>query len=335
VLDRPELADLLRRLGVRTLGDFAALPSGHVAGRFGADGALAHRLARGEEPRPVAPVRAAADLSVRAGFDPPAERAEQVVFAAKRLAGDLHAGLAAAGLACVRLEVAVGFADGNVQRRLWRHEGLSALAVAERVRWQLSAWQGASADAVWGGVAWVELAPDQLVPDEGRQESLWGRAAVTERITRAADRVQALLGHRGITRPVLAGGRGPGERVVRVPVGDLPPEGRPDGPWPGRVTGPAPAVVPAAPPAVELLDASGGPVVVSARCEVSAPPAALVFRGRRSAVTGWTGPWPADEHWWDPAAARRRARFQVTTDDGAAYLLAVEGGRWHIEAVYD
>ncbi|XRQ14053.1 DNA polymerase Y family protein [Actinomadura welshii] len=337
VLDRPELAGLLRRLGVRTLGDFAALPSGHVAGRFGADGALAHRLARGEEPRPLAPARPAADLSVRASFDPPAEQAERVVFGAKRLAAELHEGLAAGGLACVRLEVAAGFADGHVLRRLWRHDGLSATAVAERVRWQLSAWrpQDDGAGAVWGGVTWLELAPDQIVPDEGRQEALWGRTAVTDRIARAADRIQALLGHRGVTRPVLVGGRGPGEQVVRVPVGDLPPGDPPAGPWPGRVPAPAPAVVPVAPPAAELLDASGGAVVVSARCEVSAPPAVLTVRGRAAAVTGWTGPWPADERWWDPGGARRRARFQVTTDDGTAYLLAVEGGRWHVEAVYD
>ncbi|MEU4822931.1 DNA polymerase Y family protein [Actinomadura sp. NPDC023710] len=339
VLDRPELADLLRRLGVNTLGAFAALPSGHVAGRFGTDGALAHRLARGEEPRPLAPVRAAADLSVRGGFDPPAEQAERVVFAAKRLAGELHEGLAAGGLACVRLEVAVGFADGHVLRRLWRHDGLSALAVAERVRWQLSAHRPAGQDGGgedgWGGVTWVELAPDQLVPDLGRQEGLWGRTTVTDRIARAADRIQALLGHHGIARPVLVGGRGPGERVVRVPVGDLAPAEPREGPWPGSVSGPAPAVVPAAPAPAELADASGAAVVVSARCEVSAPPATLSVRGRPAAVTGWTGPWPADERWWDPAAARRRARFQVTTDDGAAYLLAVEGGRWHVEAVYD
>ncbi|MFA1544284.1 DNA polymerase Y family protein [Actinomadura monticuli] len=337
VLDRPELADLLRRLGIRTLGDFAALPSGHVAGRFGPDGALAHRLARGEQPRPLAPVRGPADLSVRGDFDPPAEQAERVVFEAKRLAGELHAGLAAGGLACVRLEVAAGFADGHVLRRLWRHEGLSALAVAERVRWQLSAHRpaGQGAEAGWGGVTWVELAPDQIVPDEGRQEAIWGRTSVTDRIARAADRVQALLGHQGITRPVLVGGRGPGEWVVRVPVGDLPPAGPPEGPWPGRVTGPAPAVVSPSPYPAELVDASGEAVVVSARCEVSAPPATLVVGGRPAAVTGWTGPWPADERWWDPAAARRQARFQVVTDDGAAYLLAVEGGRWHIEAAYD
>ncbi|MEW2353898.1 DNA polymerase Y family protein [Spirillospora sp. NPDC029432] len=335
VLDRPELADLLRRLGVRTLGDFAALPSGHVAGRFGPDGALAHRLARGEEPRPVAPAPAAADLSVRDEFDPPAARAEQVVFAAKRLAGRLHAGLGAGGLACVRLAVDVGFADGHVLRRLWRHDGaLSEAAVAERVRWQLSA--GRVDESVWGGVTWLELSPDQLVPDEGRQEALWGRTAVTERVARAADRIQALLGHGGITRPVLVGGRGPGEWVVKVPVGDLPPGERGDGPWPGRIPDPAPSLVPGPGWSAEVTDASGAPVTVSGRCAVSAPPAYVAVGGGPAApVASWTGPWPAVERWWDAAHARRRARFQMVTGEGRAYLLAVESGRWHVEASYD
>ncbi len=47
VLGRPELAELLDRLGVRTLGDFAALAESHVLGRFGADGVLCHRVAGG------------------------------------------------------------------------------------------------------------------------------------------------------------------------------------------------------------------------------------------------------------------------------------------------
>ncbi|MFD0903462.1 DNA polymerase Y family protein [Actinomadura sediminis] len=333
VLGRPELAELLWRLGIRTLGAFAALPAGRVAARFGADGALAHRLARGEEPRPLAAVDGAADLAAHTVFDPPAERADQVVFAAKRLADELHAGLAAAGAACVRLEVAVEFADGRESRRLWRHDGLlSALAVADRVRWQLSAWRPAE-DAVWGGVVRLALVPDQLVPDTGRQEALWGR--VTDPVARAADRVQALLGHRAITRPVPTGGRGPGEQVVKVPLGDLPPEDDRDGPWPGRLTVPAPAVVPAEPVPVRLVDAAGTDVVVSARCTVSAPPAALVVGDGTAAVVAWAGPWPADERWWDPKRARRRARFQVVTEDGAAYLVTVEGGRWHVEAAYD
>ncbi len=47
VLERPELADLLYRLGIRSLGAFAALPAHHVLARFGTDGALCHQVARG------------------------------------------------------------------------------------------------------------------------------------------------------------------------------------------------------------------------------------------------------------------------------------------------
>ena len=51
-------------------------------------------------------------------------------------------------------------------------------------------------------------------------------------------------------------------------------------------------------------------------------------------ITGWAGPWPLSERWWDPAAARRRARFQLLTGDGRAWLAAVQDSRWLIEARY-
>ena len=68
-LGRPELADLLRRLGVRTLGDFAALPAGDVLARFGFDAALAHRLAAGADDRPLAVRRPPPDLAVTGEYD--------------------------------------------------------------------------------------------------------------------------------------------------------------------------------------------------------------------------------------------------------------------------
>jgi hypothetical protein len=48
ILGRPELAELLGRLGIRTLGEFAALPESHVLGRFGADGVICHLVAAGQ-----------------------------------------------------------------------------------------------------------------------------------------------------------------------------------------------------------------------------------------------------------------------------------------------
>ena len=136
------LVTLLTRLGLRTLGDLAALPAGDVASRFGAAGETMHLLARGLGSRPLAVRPPAEDLSVAQEFDPPESLAEPVVFAAKALAERMHAVLAARGLTCVRVQVRVTCADGRESARLWRHDGLlSGAAVADRVRWQLDGWQ--------------------------------------------------------------------------------------------------------------------------------------------------------------------------------------------------
>jgi protein ImuB len=349
VLENAELADLLPRLGIRTLGEFASLPATQAANRFGTPGTVAHRLARGLVPRPLALCPPAADLSVSAGFDPPERSTEPVVFAAKALAERMHAGLAARGLACVRVRVQARCDDGQEITRLWRHDGLlSPLAVAERVRWQLAGWRDGrpsgqdgrrSGDdgAAAGGITLLRLIPDQLVRDEGRQLALWGDAAVSDRVARAAVQVQAMLGHRAVMRPVPAGGRGPGEQVTLAPFGDAGDPARPvDRPWPGRIPAPAPATVYPDPLPATVLDVLDAVVTVTGRAAVSAPPARLSAGDRPAlAVTAWAGPWPADERWWDPQAACRRARFQLVTEDGNAWLAAVQDGRWLIEARYD
>ena len=343
VLAGQDLTALLKRLGLGTLGDFAALPSADVVSRFGDAGERAHRLARGLDSRPLATRPPSADLSVAQEFDPPEPRAEPVAFAAKALAGRLHAGLAAHGLTCVRVRVLAVWADGRESSRLWRHDGLlSAAAVADRVRWQLDGWRpAANNDAdddqhAEGGVAALRLAPDQVARATGEQLALWGETIVSDQVARAAMRVQAMLGHQAVLRPVPSGGRNVHDQVTLVPFGEKR-EARlaADRPWPGRVMGAAPGVVYQVVREADVTDDAGQAVTVSGRCAVSAAPARLAVRGeppRR--VTGWAGPWPLSERWWDPAAARRRARFQLATDDGRAWLAVVQDGRWLVEAGY-
>src|SRR3984957_14781486 len=135
------LAGLLHRLGLRTLGDLAALSAADVASRFGDAGEAAHRLARGGS-RPLAVRPPDEDLSVAQEFDPPESRSEPVVFAAKALAERMLSGLTARGLTCVRVQVLARWADGRQSSRRWRHDGvLSAVQVADRVRWQLDGHQ--------------------------------------------------------------------------------------------------------------------------------------------------------------------------------------------------
>jgi protein ImuB len=345
-LEDPELAGLLPRLGIRTLGEFAALSATEAGNRFGAQGALAHRLARGLDPRPLVPRPPSVDLSVSVEFDPPAEQSEPAVFAAKALAEQMHAGLAARGLACVRVQAQVMCADGQEITRLWQHDGLlSALAVAERVRWQLAGWravrsdadEGADERAGVGGITLLRLVPDQLVRATGRQLGLWGDAVVSDRVARAALRVQAMLGHGSVIRPLLAGGRGPAEQVTPVPFGDAADPALPSGrPWPGQLPAPAPATVYPVPLSAGVIDASGATVTVTGRALVSASPARLSADGGPwLAVTSWAGPWPVTERWWRPESTRRRARFQLVAEDGSAWLAAVQDGQWLIEASYD
>jgi protein ImuB len=340
VLENPDLAALLRRLGLGTLGEFAALPAGDVASRFGDAGTAAHRLASGLDLRPLAARPPADDLSVAREFDPPAVLSEPVVFVAKALAERMHAGLAARGLSCVRVQVLLSWRDGRENSRLWRHDGLlSAAGVADRVRWQLDGWQPVNRDHDDGGIASLRLVPDQVARATGHQLALWGsgdQAAVSDRVARAAMRIQAMLGHESVLRPVTGGGRNVADQVTHVPFGEkTEPRLAAGPPWPGRIMGAAPGVVYPAACEAQVTDAAGGLVTVSGRCAVSAPPAWLaVGGGPPRQVTGWAGPWPLAERWWDPAAARRRARFQLTTEDGRAWLAVIQDGRWLIEAGY-
>ncbi len=336
-----EVADVLRRLGLRTLGAVATLDPTDVLGRFGDPGILIHRLARGLDPRPLALRRPAPELAVAAELDPPVERVDLLAFKAVTLADDLHARLGRDGLACLRLGIEVETEHGEVRRRSWRHEGgLGAAAVAERARWQLDGWlSGPVADRPSAGITRLVLDPEEVVPARGRQLGFWGgETRLDEGAARALARVAAVLGTDAVTVPEVVGGRGPADRVATLPAASVDLTGdrtlvRPDteGPWPGRLPAPSPAIVHPDPERVDLLDADDRPVGVSGRGLISAAPARL----GRHPVVGWAGPWPLEEQWWDPDRARRRARVQVVLEDGTAHLLTLESGTWTLEATYD
>jgi protein ImuB len=123
---------------------------------------------------------------------------------------------------------------------------------------------------------------------------------------------------------------------VTYPTGPGDPAPGPASPWPGRVPDPAPAIVHLQPLPAEVVDAAGAGVTVDGRSLLSASPSRLrIGDGGWEAIVAWAGPWPVDERWWDPGAHRRLVRLQVTTDQGAARLLKLTGGRWWVEATYD
>lgn len=291
VTSREALVDLLRRLGIRTLGEFAALPPADVLARFGFDAALVHRLAAGGDERPLAIRQPPADLDVIERFDEPLDRIDAAAFAARALAVRLHERLAGHGLACTRLGIEAVTERGEELYRTWRHDGLlTAAAIGDRVRWQLDGWlhhragQPTSSAAARlnrpsGGIVRLRLVPDGIIEHAGLQLGLWGDAGVErDRAHRAMTRVQGLLGPEAVVTAVASGGRDPVDEITYVPWGDERLPVRPaDRPWPGRLPPPAPATVLVEPLPVDVRDIAGVRVGVTARLAVTAPPARLVI----------------------------------------------------------
>ena len=213
------LLDVLWRLGIRTLGDLAALSEADVLGRFGWPGVLAHRLACGLDDRPLQAEAAGDSASVEAEIDPPADRIETVAFMARALADDMVARLARDGLDCVSIDIEAQSDSGHASRRRWRHElRFTEAAVVDRVRWQLEGWYRSS-ERPTGPITLIRLTPRVVAPADGRQLGMWGaRSAADERAARALARVQGLLGAEAVTVPRLAGGRRPADTGLRVPL---------------------------------------------------------------------------------------------------------------------
>ncbi len=342
LLDRSELTDVLVRLGIDTLGAFAGLPAADVAARFGNEGRCAHRLAAGLDERPLDIRAPSADWSVATDIDPPADRVEQVAFCARSLADRLHRRLERAGVSCVRIAIEATTEYGETLVRLWGHQGgFSAAAITDRVRWQLDGWLNEHAGSrSSGGVVRVALVADEIVAARGRQLGFWGgETEADERAIRVADHLCGRFGAHAVRIPERRGGRHPDEQISLIPAAAVELRNRrpvADGlPWPGRLPPPSPSRVPLVPPAVELLDGTGTLVGVTGRGLASASPALLVVDGLPCAVVAWAGPWPTDERWWDGEGHRRRARFQVVTDDGLARLVTLEQGQWRVTAEWD
>lgn len=362
-----DLVDVLQRLGLHTLGAFADLDPGDVLARFGNVGRRAHLWSRGQDDRLAAPQEIPPDLEASIELEPPVHRVDQASFIAKALADEFIRQLGARGASCARVAIIAETEHGELQQRLWRaREAFDAVAIAERMRWQLDGWLSAPIRSrPTGGLSRLTLRPDDLQVAAGRQLDFWGNeVGLAERAARAVARVQGLVGPGVALVPEVRGGRSPDETVVAIPAesvdlvdrvtsvdrsmigaavvdmlavaGVMHSDLRGDDEWLGRLPAPAPAVVHRPMLPIRLVDAAGDLVAISSRGLVENEPAKVISdRGQNYDVVSWSGPWLLDERWWHRDQHRRRARMQVVLADGRAVILACERGAWAVEASYD
>lgn len=360
----PDILATWTQLGLRTLGDVAALPASAVLGRFGTDGTRLQQLAAGMDPTTSSPTPLPEEVDAVLDFDPPETRADAVAFAVRAAADSFVHHLVDLGLSCAQVVVTLSTDHAEEHRRRWRLDGPGrsaeqtrppAVLIAERVRWQTDGWlTGSHLTRPSAGIIRVLLAPGEVRPARGTQLGFWGgSSAADERAAHAIARLEALVGPDAVCVIEPRGGRHPGSETVLVPTAtaDLgarspilrPTEAGPgDPPWPGRLPAPSPTLVPTVPRPVEVVDAEGTGVGVSGRGELLGVPVTMRFTdddrrqgsGRSTTITAWAGPWPVDERWWDPERRQRQARLQLVTAEGDALLVTRQQHHWWLTAVY-
>ena len=292
-------ADVLGRLGLRTLGALADLPGRRRPGPLRPRGRAAAPPGRGLDPRPLAARRPAPELAVAAELDPPVERVDVLAFGPWPWPTSSTPAWRRDGLACLRVGIEVETEHGERRRRSWRHEG----GLDRRRRWP----SGSAGSSTGGSRARWSTGPPPGSP---------GCASTPRRSCR---RAVASSGS-GAGRPASTRGRPgpwPGWRACSAPrpspcprcsAGAAPASGWPwsrrrpstssaraagagraaDGPWPGRLPAPSPALVFPDPAPVELVGRPTAVPVGGRRAgRPSAPPPAPAAVGP---VGGGAGP---------------------------------------------
>ena len=335
-----EFVELLQRLGVRQLGQLAALSVADVLARFGRLGEFAHRIASGGDDRPPDTVEPPSGLVAVQVLDDPAHHVDTLVFIARQLADELTSALGADGKVCTRLIITAETDHSERNERLWyRSTGLSAAAMVERARWQLDAWVNSA--ALSAGVTMLRLEPVEVRSDDGVQLGLWGgRTQADEWAARAVARLATLAGPEQVLVPAATGGRLPGDAFAWVPAvtADLAEPSQRltlgEGPLARQLLpSPSPLRSYAEPFTIDVRRCRS-PGEGHRRGAVSAAPATVQRGTATEHVVSWAGPWPLEERWWDATRARRSARFQLQTASGSLLLACLERQQWWLLGDY-
>jgi protein ImuB len=212
-----EQLERLDLLGLRRLGQVAAIGPRRLESQLGKAGREAVLLARGEEPRLLTPWRPPKVVGARRQLESPLEDREALLFVARGLIDDLAAelGLRGAGAKRVRVLLHVeGVAEPECRESLVRHPLSSSAELLGLVGSWLRNWQPAAA------VTEVAIELPELEAAGRRQLRLWrGGDGSVEEVEAALERLQERYGEDVAlrVRSDLPASPIPGQRYALVP----------------------------------------------------------------------------------------------------------------------
>jgi protein ImuB len=319
------LAERLAAVGLRTAGDLARLPGESLAHRFGAEGLQAWRRARGDDPSPLVPFAPLALPREALDLDGPAEAAEAVLFALKRLCDRAAVRLGGRGLGAVRLGLALRL-DPRGEERLAVALARPSTAAA---RWLLVLRERVSELRLPGAVTGIVLSVEEAAPAPREQLALGDSGEQLAALDAVLARLTARLGDEALFAAAPVDRHRP-ERAYRA----APFTGASrSGAAAGAATSAAPADGrdPASPAAGELARPTrllAAPLPLVALGD-GGRLTAVRLGGRSLRVLELSAPERLEGEWWTEPFAReyRRARLEEL---GACWIYrdAADGRLW-------
>jgi protein ImuB len=300
---------LLRRLGLRRIGDLYPLPRAGLARRFGAEEgmALVRRLDQvmGAEAEPIEPVRPAPLYRAWRAFAEPIIDIEGVAHVLPDLIDALAAQLQRDGRGARRLVLTAFRVDG---RTTAIEAGLSAPGAAPAHLLRLLKERGLERLDLGFGADALMVCAHKSEPARIRQTDLAPHAAGAGEagLEALVDRIEARLGEGAVRAPALRKSHLPERSEAWVaPFSETPVEAEPGRPRP-----------------LFLLDRPE-PIEAVAELPDSAP-ARFVWRRVACKVARAEGPERISSEWWR-ADQRTRDYYRVEDEDGRRYWLYREG----------
>jgi protein ImuB len=337
-----DLDETLHALGLKTVGQIAALEEGEVETRFGPPGLAAHRLARGLDTRgPTAP-RDEAVPAAACDLGSPVATTEPLVFVLKGALASLGRSLRSRGLAAREVAIALTLDDGSMAERAVRparptsHEG----ALFDHCRGALENW------ALAEPVTAIAVRAAVTVPASGEQGDLlasrWADPAALEA---AFHRIRSREGGDAVTIPETRDGHLPeDEGAWRT---GAPTNRRTDGSARRRASAPRrPSGRGSAEGGLQAVGA--GAIARPAALRLLAEPEPVRVRLDRAGleafrhaetwhdVTAWSGPERLVPRWWRSKTHHgARDYFTARTRNGTLWLLFRRAKDWRLAGWWD
>jgi protein ImuB len=339
------VVDRLGRLGVGTLGDFAAMPVDEIASRLGKIAAQMWHLAAGRDRTPLRSCSVPQEYVEGTRLEYGVTSIEALLFLVRGLLDRIMSRLALASLSCSGLTAAFTLEDGSRTER-----AVGVLAPTRDVK-TLTMLVRTAIEAAPPPAA-IEAVQLTALPDRARADQLdlfRPAGPPPAQLATTLARLAAMCGDRKVGRAVPPPGHRP-DAFGLVPFVTSASNGmhssavpRARQPTAGAVTAPDPADE-AAPPLV-------GSCATLALRAIRPPRVAQVFLsggrityvraaglGGRAVVT--SGPWRIDAEWWCESPCRRDY-YDVQLSDGGVYRLfrdlAATGAQssWFVDGCYD